>query len=87
MPTKRDAVPARPYPYTVDRTERGRWAKVPGRQGKFLVMQHETNPTTGAAWWSLVGPWTAGDHGQFTNVREIVLLPEKKEPRYDALPS
>lgn len=72
---RRDAAaPERPYPFERDLTEAGRMARIPGRNGKFKVMAHETNPRTGSSWWLLVGPWTPGDHGQFVHVRDIKLL-------------
>jgi hypothetical protein len=69
---------ARPYPFERDLEHAGRMARIPGRQGQFKVLAHETNPRTGSSWWALIGPQTAGDPGQFTHVREIALVPVKR---------
>lgn len=63
------------YPFTRDETHKGRMARIPGRTGQFRVHAHETNPRTGASWWQLIGPVTAGDPGQWVHVREINLVP------------
>lgn len=68
----------RPYPYEKDETHAGRMATVPGRRGWFRVLAHETNPDTGSSWWSLMGPRHKGDPGQYTAVREINLVPERR---------
>ena len=79
MATKRnipsDPNPGHACPYIQDFTHKGRMARIPGRQGQFKVFAFETSPVTGASWWMLLGPQTAGDPGQFTHVREITLVP------------
>ncbi len=74
----------RPYPFERDTTHAGRMARIPGRQGQFKVVAFETNPRTGSSWWQLIGPWTAGDHGQWTHVREITLVPERRGRKEEA---
>lgn len=69
---------ARPYPFDRDETHAGEMCHIPGRRGVFKVLAFETNPRTGATWWALFGPRTAGDPGQAHHVREIALIRNKR---------
>jgi hypothetical protein len=66
------------YPFERDETHAGEMCRIPGRHGVFKVKAFETNPRTGATWWHLFGPVTAGDPGQSHHVRDITLIQRRK---------